>query len=79
MFKRLFWLLLGFVAGVIVVTKARAYVKAKMPDSVNHLLFSDESENLTVATMVNLYKEFTASRKAHEAQMNARYEQRHSH
>ena len=40
MFKRLFWMCVGIVVGVLAVTKARAYVKAKVPITVRTVIFS---------------------------------------
>lgn len=73
MFKRLFWMCVGIVVGVFAVTKARAYVKAKMPDAARKFVFDDEPENITLRTVLELFKDFNASRKKHEAELNSRY------
>ena len=76
MFKRLFWMCVGIVIGVLAVTKARAYVKAKMPDTARKFVFSKEPENITLTTVLGLLKDFNASRKKHEAELNSRYAHR---
>ncbi len=42
MFKRLFWLGLGVVAGVVAVRKALAYVKANTPDKSRQFLLGPD-------------------------------------
>ncbi|WP_250310093.1 hypothetical protein [Gardnerella sp. Marseille-Q2328] len=76
MFKRLFWMCVGIVVGVLAVTKARAYVKAKVPSSARKFLFDQDPENITVRTVIGLFKDFNTSRKAHENELNARYARR---
>ncbi|EIK82424.1 hypothetical protein HXT54_01560 [Gardnerella sp. KA00603] len=73
MFKRLFWMCVGIVIGVLAVTKARAYLKAKMPDSARKFVFSKEPENITLSTILGLFKDFNESRKKHEDELNSRY------
>ncbi len=76
MFKRLFWMCVGIVIGVLAVTKARAYVKAKMPDTARKFVFGVEPENITLSTLIGLFKDFNNSRKEHEAELNSRYARR---
>lgn len=73
MFKRLFWMFVGIVIGVLTVTKARAYVKAKMPSSASRFIFDEEPKNITLRTVMGLFKDFNTSRKEHEAELNSRY------
>ncbi|WP_300765653.1 hypothetical protein [uncultured Bifidobacterium sp.] len=74
MSKRLFWLSVGFVAGVVTVTKARAYVKANTPQSVRGTLFPDSSQNVAVATLAGLWRDFTTARESRERELNRRYQ-----
>ncbi len=76
MFKRLFWMFVGIVIGVLTVTKARAYVKAKMPSSASRFIFDEEPKNITLRTVMGLFKDFNTSRKEHEAELNSRYANR---
>lgn len=76
MLKRLFWLCVGIAVGVIAVTKARAYVKSRIPDKLQSVLFEQEPENLTLRTVLQLCKDFHTSRKMHEAQLNEKYARR---
>lgn len=76
MFKRLFWMFIGIVIGVLTVTKARAYVKAKMPSSASRFIFDEEPKNITLRTVMGLFKDFNESRKKHEAELNSRYANR---
>lgn len=71
--RRAFWLLVGMVAGVIVVSKARAYVKANTPQTVRQVLDGRESDNTVVRTVAGLVEEFNAARLAREAELNRRY------
>ncbi|WP_427877399.1 hypothetical protein [Gardnerella sp. 2492-Sm] len=76
MLKRLFWLFVGMIIGVLVVTKARAYVKGKLPESARNFFFDKEPENLTLSTILGLCKDFNTSRKAHETELNNKYARR---
>ena len=71
--RRAFWLLVGMVAGVIAVSKARAYVRANTPTPVSRVLAGKESDNTVVRTIVGLVEEFNATRQAREAELNRRY------
>ncbi len=73
MFKRLFWICIGFVMGVMSVTKARAYVKEKFPQNASNFFFDKDPKNLTLSTILSLYNDFNSSRKAHESQINSKY------
>ncbi|EPI59290.1 hypothetical protein ACMZ75_00110 [Gardnerella piotii] len=73
MFKRLFWICIGFVMGVMSVTKARAYVKEKLPQNARNFFFDKDPKNLTLSTILSLYNDFNSSRKAHESQINSKY------
>lgn len=76
MLKRLFWMFVGIVIGVLAVTKARAYIKAKMPDAARRFIFDKEPKNITLNTIIGLFKDFNSSRKEHEAELNSRYSNR---
>ena len=76
MFKRLFWMCVGIVIGVLAVTKARAYVKAKMPSAASKFMFDEDPKNITLNTVLGLFKDFNTSRKNHEAELNSSYARR---
>lgn len=78
MFKRLFWLCVGIVIGVMSVTKARAYIKGKFPESVGDFFFDKDPKNLTLTTILSLFKDFNSSRKTHESQLNSKYANKYS-
>ena len=59
MFKRLFWVGLGVVAGVVAVSKAQAYVKANTPDKARQFLLGPDQENVGMRTLEGLVNEFT--------------------
>ena len=73
MFKRLFWICIGFVMGVMSVTKARAYVREKFPQNARNFFFDKDPKNLTLNTILSLCRDFNSSRKAHESQLNSKY------
>lgn len=73
MFKRLFWISIGVGVGVIAVTKARAYVKANTPDVARQLLLGPDQDHVTMRTLEGLVNEFNETRRAREAELNAKY------
>lgn len=72
--KRLFWISVGFAAGVVTVTKARAYVRANTPHAARGALFPEVADNLGLATVSNLWRDFSAAREAREKELNRRYQ-----
>ncbi|PKV01130.1 hypothetical protein CQR52_0288 [Bifidobacterium pseudolongum subsp. pseudolongum] len=73
MFKRLFWVGLGVVTGVVAVSKAQAYVKANTPDKARQFLLGPDQENVGMRTLEGLVNEFTQVRRTREAELNNRY------
>ena len=73
MFKRLFWVGLGVVAGVVAVSKAQAYVKANTPDKARQFLLGPDQENVGMRTLEGLVNEFTQVRRTREAELNNSY------
>ncbi|KAA8820625.1 hypothetical protein CSQ85_02270 [Bifidobacterium rousetti] len=73
MFKRIFWMGIGFGLGVIAVSKAQAYVKANTPDAARQFLLGPDQDNVAVRTLAGLLDEFNATRKAREEELNERY------
>ena len=73
MFKRLFWVGLGVVAGVVAVSKAQAYVNANTPDKARQFLLGPDQENVGMRTLEGLVNEFTQVRRTREAELNNRY------
>ncbi|MCH9275246.1 hypothetical protein JS533_003000 [Bifidobacterium amazonense] len=76
MFKRIFWLGLGFAAGVIAVSKANAYVKANTPDAMRQFVLGPDQDHVTMRTLEGLVNEFNATRRAREAELNRTYTER---
>lgn len=76
MFKRLFWIGLGFAAGVIAVSKANAYVKANTPDAMRQFVLGPDQDHVTIRTLEGLVNEFNATRRAREAELNKAYSSR---
>ncbi|MEE0654410.1 hypothetical protein [Bifidobacterium criceti] len=71
--KRLLWIALGMIAGVIAVSKANAYVKANTPDKARQFLLGPDQQNVGMRTLQGLVAEFTDTRRAREAELNSRY------
>ncbi|MBW3091439.1 hypothetical protein KIH79_00420 [Bifidobacterium sp. 82T10] len=78
MLKRIFWLGLGFAAGVIAVSKATAYVKANTPDAMRQFVLGPDQDHVTMRTLEGLVNEFNATRRAREAELNRTYVERAS-
>ena len=71
--KRLLWIALGMIAGVVAVSKANAYVKANTPDKARQFLLGPDQEHVGVRTLQGLITEFADVRRAREAELNSRY------
>ena len=67
--KKLFYLSLGVAIGVIMVSKARAYVKSSLPDKASSFLFSGEDVNLPASTLQALIAEFSCAMEEKEKQL----------
>lgn len=66
--KKLFYFSLGVTIGVIMVSKARAYVKNKLPQDASSFLFPDEG-NLPATTLQALLQEFSMAMEEKEKQL----------
>lgn len=73
MFKRLFWVATGFIAGVLAVTKFRAYLKNKLSAAACKILDDDSPDTLTLRTFILLFRDFNSNCKNHEEELNSRY------
>ncbi|GAA0631302.1 hypothetical protein [Bifidobacterium pullorum] len=73
MLKRLFWIAVGVGIGIVVVSKAQAYVKANTPDAARQFLLGPDQDHVPMRTLEGLVSEFNATRRAREAELNERY------
>lgn len=73
MFKRIFWFSLGFVAGVMTVAKANAYIKDHTPKHAREFVLGPDQENVAMRTLRGLFEDFNSYRKDRESQLNADY------
>ncbi|MCI1901114.1 MAG: hypothetical protein LKI93_00030 [Bifidobacteriaceae bacterium] len=74
MFKRLFWIGLGAGIGIVAVTKAKAYLRARTPDAPRQFFLGPDSqdEDVPMRTLRALYAEFEQNRQLREDQLNQR-------
>lgn len=79
MFKRVFWFGVGVVAGVVLASKAQAYVKANTPDSTRQFLLGRDQDHVPMRTLEGLVGEFNATRQAREDELNERYVKGRNH
>lgn len=75
MFKRLFWAAVGFVLGVITVSKSQSYLRAKVPKRAGDFLLGEEQAHGAIRTLGALVGEFNTARREREAQINSEYSQ----
>ena len=66
--KKLFYISLGVAIGVIMVSKARAYVKSSLPDKASSFLFPEDG-NLPASTLQALLAEFSSAMEEKEKQL----------
>ena len=76
MFKRLFWMSVGFCCGVYTVMKAQAYVKANTPAPARQALFGPDIDNVGLRTLQGMLQEFNETRESREAELNKQYADR---
>ncbi|WEV52360.1 hypothetical protein OZX74_04080 [Bifidobacterium sp. ESL0798] len=73
MVKRMFWVSLGVVIGVVAVAKAEAYVRANTPDKARQFVLGPDQDHVMQRSLRGLFDEFNATRLAREQELNAQY------
>ncbi|NEG96174.1 hypothetical protein GFD17_05265 [Bifidobacterium sp. SMB2] len=75
MFKRLFWISVGVITGIMAVTKAQAYVKAHTPEPARTFVFGPDEEKppVTLQTVQALFADFERHRHAREEELNRQF------
>lgn len=73
MFKRVFWVGLGVVAGVLAVSKAQAYVRANTPDKARQFVLGPDQDNVAMRTLSGLVSDFKEAQREREAELNAKF------
>lgn len=76
MLKRLFWLFVGFILGVLAVTKSQAYVRVKTPKAASDFLLGPEQKNTAARTLGGLVAEYDNARRQREAELNETFANR---
>lgn len=76
MIKRIFWMSLGFAAGVIAVSKAEAYVRANTPDAARQFVLGPDEDHVAMRTLRGLLGEFNETRHSRESELNDKYAHR---
>ncbi|RSX55947.1 hypothetical protein D2E26_0510 [Bifidobacterium dolichotidis] len=73
MFKRLLWIGLGIITGVMIVSKAQAFVKANTPDKARQFVLGPDQDHVGMRTLESLVAEFKTAQRTREAQLNKQY------
>lgn len=73
MFKRLFWIGIGAALGVLAVSKAQAYVRAKTPDGPRKFLLGSDQDNIHIRTLQGLISDFNEARRQREDELNREF------
>ncbi|WP_291527474.1 hypothetical protein [Bifidobacterium sp. UBA744] len=73
MLKRLFWIGVGMAAGVVMVAKAQAYVRAHTPDAARQFVLGPDQDNVTIRTLQGLWEDFNAARIQREEELAGKY------
>lgn len=71
--KRLFWIAVGTVVGIVVAAKARSYVKAHSPAPVRRAAAGSHG---AVEAVRNLYDDFQQARHTREEELNRQFAER---
>lgn len=73
MLKRLFWIGVGMSAGIVLVAKAQAYVKARTPGAARQFVLGPDQNNVTIRTLQGLWEDFNAARTQREEELAGKY------
>ena len=73
MLKRIFWFAAGMAAGIVLVAKAQAYVKAHTPDAARQFVLGPDQSNVTIRTLQGLWEDFNAARTTRERELAGKY------
>ena len=73
MFKRIFWLGLGVTAGVVLVTKAEAYVRANTPKRAREFVLGEDQDQVASRTLSGLVRQFTQTMQERQDELDRRY------
>ena len=73
MFKRIFWAGLGVAAGVVLVSKAEAYVRANTPKQAREFVFGADQEQVPQRTLAGLLSEFRSALSQRQSDLNKTY------
>ncbi|WP_018143765.1 hypothetical protein [Alloscardovia criceti] len=73
MFKRIFWFLVGLATGLVVASKAQAYVRAHTPRLAREFVLGPDQDNVTLRTLGSMIEDFNTYRREKEAEMNSAY------
>ena len=73
MFKRIFWMGLGVTAGVVLVTKAEAYVRANTPKRAREFVLGEDQDQVASRTLSGLVHQFTQIMHQRQDELDRRY------
>ena len=73
MFKRIFWMGLGVTAGVVLVTKAEAYVRANTPKRAREFVLGEDQDQVASRTLSGLVSQFTQTMYQRQDELDRRY------
>ncbi|WP_418968535.1 hypothetical protein [Alloscardovia omnicolens] len=78
MFKRIFWFLVGFASGLVVASKAQAYVRAHTPRMAREFVLGPDQNNVALRTLGAFVEDFKKYSSEKEAEMNEHYARKFS-
>lgn len=73
MFKRIFWVGLGVAAGVVLVSKAEAYVRANTPKQAREFVFGEDQDQVPKRTLAGLVTEFRSTMNQRQSELDRQY------
>lgn len=76
MFKRIFWIGAGVVVGVVVASKAQAYVRANTPQKAREFILGQDQDDVAQRTLSGLFQQYQQVMHAREAELNEHYARR---
>lgn len=78
MMKRLFWFGLGMAAGIVLVSKTRAYARSQMPDVMSNFLMGPDMDTAqaSIQTARGLINDFQRLQASREQELEQRFTHR---
>ena len=73
MTKRILWVGVGIAAGIVIATKASAYVKAYTPKAAREFVLGPDQTDVPIRTLAALWGDFLTYQHEREDELNRQF------